>query len=437
MRDAGIFDAAEFERVLRCKNMVKNEISEKCQVEESLKSARLTHWMLILVCATLLSAAFHQREDYSGAINELDSIIDIDMDQFLKDSIQETDKLGRDSEFARGWADGFNLLMRYELDKIGLDVSASDTRVYTACASFDLEQVIYLQRSRLVRDYRDFLIDNIGIDSVDFGAAIVATAFAEKMKNPNILRPGFLPGTKLAFMTFTMNSPIHDPSGTRNFSAEMSLGFQFAEFKHVPVNVTITAPPVWRVDTFEGTEFQNWLRNHDLLNGLVDGQPRRGGFYAADSIFPQLRSVWFDVKDKTPEEAKLVLSEKAQRKISFFGVEIDVALVVVAGPLLVCFILWYLLCVVLHLRRICKHDLHSLSTIPWIPLFAGKIAWVLCFISIPVLPMLTLFLLCWQFRDINGWTQYISWIVTVFSVCLSIICWRAIHELKKSAILSS
>ncbi len=411
--------------------MVKNGISEKCQAEESLKSARFTHWMLILVCATIFVAVY-QREDYSDAIDELKLILKIDIGQFRKDSIQEMDRLGRDSEFARGWADGFNLLMRYELDKIGLDVSAQKTSVYTACASFDLERIRHLQRSRLVRDYRDFLIDNIGVDSVDFGAAKVAEAFAERMKNPNILRPGFLPGTKLAFVIFTMNSPIHDPSGTRNFSAEMSLGFQFAEFKHVPVNVTITAPPVWSVDTFEGTEFQNWLRNHDRLNGLVDGQPRRGGFYAPESIFPHLRSVWSDVKDKTPEEAKLVLSEKGQKKISFFGVEIDARQVVVAGPLLVFVLLWYLWCLVLHLRHICKDDLHSLRNFPWLPLLVGKPAWVLCAISILVFPTLTLLPLCWQFRGINGWTRYISWIVTALSAILSIICYRDLRNLWQS-----
>ncbi len=415
----------------------KNVILEECQAEESLKSARLTHWMLILVCATLFSVAVHQREDYSGAINELDAILDIDMDQFVKDSIQETNRLGRDSEFALGWASGFGLFMRYELDKIGLDVSDSDTRVLAFCASFDLERVRSLQRSHIVRDYRDFLIDNIGVDSVDFGAARVAEALTEKLKDPNILQPDFISGTKLGLMVFNMDLPFHDPSGTRNFSAEMSLGFQFAELKRAPVNVTIPAPPVWRVDTFEGTEFQNWLRNHQLLNRLVDEQDKCGQFYSAESVFPQLRTVWSDVKDKTPEDAKRMLSEKAQRKISFFGVELNVPMVVVVGPLLILFILWYLLCDVLHLRHICKNDLHSLRTFPWLPLFAGKIAWVLCFISIPVLPMLTLFLLCWQFRGINGWIQYISILITILSVCFSIICWYNMHELKKSAILPS
>jgi len=417
--------------------MVKNGISEKCQAEESLKSARLTHWMLILVCATLFSVAVHQREDYTGAINELDAICSIDMDQFVNDSIYETNRLGRDSEFARGWASGFGLLMRYELDKIGLEVSESNTDVIAFCASFDAERVRSLQRSRLIRDYRDFLIDNIGVDSVDFGAARVAEAFAEKMKDPNILRPGFLPGTKLGLMVFNMGPPLHDPSGTRNFSTEMSLMFQFAEEKRAPVNMTITAPSVWQVGTFDDTEFQNWLSNHQLLNRLVDGQPKRGQFYAAESIFPQLRSVWSDVKDKTPEEAKGALSEKAQRKVSFFGVEIDVRKVVVIGPPLVLLILWYLLCLVLHLKRICKHNLHILYTFPWLPLFAGKTARVLCAISIPVLPIVTLCLLWWRFRDINGWTQGISTILTIPSVFLSIICWLAMRDLKKSAILPS
>jgi len=417
--------------------MVKNDISEKCQAEESLKSARLTHWMLILVCATLLSIAVQRREDYSDAMNELEAIIDINMVQFVNDSIQETNKQGRNSEFTIEWASGLNLLMRYELDRIGLDVLEKDVSVSAFCASFDGERVKSLQRSRLISDYRDFLIDNIGVDRVDFGASRVAKAFAEKMKDPNILRPGFLPGTQLGLLVFNMDLPFHDPSGTRNFSAEMYLMFQFAEEKRAPVNITITAPSVWQVDMFDGTDFQSWLSKHNLLDRLVDGKLKRGQFYAAESIFPHLRSVWSGVKDKTPEDAMRVLFEKAQRKVSFFGVEIDVQKVVVAGPILVLVLLWYLWCLVLHLRYICKNDLHSLRNFPWLPLLVGKPACVLCIISILVLPIVTLCLLWWQFRDINGWARYISTITTILSIILSIICWRVIHGLKKSVILQS
>ena len=415
--------------------MVKNGISEKCQVEESLKSARLTHWMLILVCATLLSAAFHQREDYSGAINELEDICKINLDEFIEYSRQEVETLGNGLDLGAVYPKAFHSAMEHELRKAGFVPPSVLGSHEVFFAAFDEEQVKNLQKTRTVKHFRDFLSENIGITFVFVQPETLAKAFVEKIKAAKFKDVNIPSGSRINGMKLVMSHPIYKQPSSNDFYIKAILLYSVEEPQIKSALVVLDNPPVAMTSTHKDTRFQNWL-DKDLLSKLVNlshSEPH----YKAEAIFPNLRQVWSVVENKTPEEAKLALSEKAQRKISFFGVEIDVAMCVVAGPLLVLFILWYLRCLILHLKRVCKHNLHSLCTFPWLPLFAGKIAWMLCAISILVLPTLTLCLLCWQFRDINGWTRYISWIVTVFSLCLSIICWRAIHELKKSAILSS
>ena len=121
--------------------MVKNGISEKCPAEESLKSARLTHWMLILVCATLLSAAFHQREDYSGAINELEDICKINLDEFIEYSRQEVETLGNGLDLGAVYPKAFHSAMEHELRKAGFVPPSVLGSHEVFFAAFDEEQV--------------------------------------------------------------------------------------------------------------------------------------------------------------------------------------------------------------------------------------------------------------------------------------------------------
>jgi hypothetical protein len=409
------------------------------QVEESLKSARLVHHMLIFVCATILAVSLSPSEekDYSGAIAEIDAIRSINLKQFNNDSIQETNRLTDESEFAIDWAAGFGLLMRYELDRIGLDVNESDMSISVACAAFDEEQVKALNRTRLIRNYEDFIVKNIGIHFVDFGAARVAQAFAERLKDPNVLKPDFIPGTKLSFLLFNMTHPYFEPSGTRNFSSQMTLAFQFRELKRPPVEVTISAPKVWAVRTFEGTRFQDWLGKQKLLDGLIGNKLTDGHYYTAESFFPQLRSVWTLVADKVPEEAKRVLQaeeEKSQRKISFFSVEIPATMVVLAGPFLMMVLFTYLFSYLKHLHSIYKTNNDFLRTFPWLPLFPYRISRAVSFALLLLLPLVAFGWLLIKFRHLGEITLCTAILLTLASIVLAYLSWRHILTLRRICI---
>jgi hypothetical protein len=401
-----------------------------CQTKESLKSARLTHWMLILVCATIFSVAVHQREDYSTAINELDDICRINLNKFIEDSRQKVEVLGNGSDLGKVYPKAFHYAMEQDLRKAGFISPNAIGPHEVFFAAFDEGQVRNLQNTRTIKCFRDFILKNIGITFVFVQPETLAKALVEKIKDANL--PS---GSQIKGMKLVMSHPIYKQPNSNDFYIKAILLYSVEEPKINSALVVVDNPPVAMTSTYEDTRFQNWL-DKDLLSKLVNlsnSEPP----YRTEAIFPNLLQVWSLVEDKTPEEAKGVLSEKAQRKITFFGVEIDVSKVVVAGPLIVLVILWYLLRNVLLLKRICKLEPHSLRTFPWLPLFAGKDAYWLCAISM-LLPTLTLCLLCWQFWDINGWKQHMFIIVaTTFSVILSFKCWCVMLNLRKSAIPSA
>jgi hypothetical protein len=408
------------------------------QVEESLKSARLVHRMMMLVCATVLAVALHpsEQKNYSAAIDELEAIRKIDLAKFAKDSIQETNRLAKESEFAVKWAAGFTLLMRYELDQIGLTLEESDARILVFCAVFDLEKVTSLRRTRLIRDYENFLIENIGINYVDFGAARIAEAFAMRMKDPNVLQLDFLPGTKLALMVFKMMPPSFDASETRSLTTEMSLAIQFAKLKRPPVEITISSPSVWGVYTFDGTRFQDWLKRQQLLEQLIEDKMPDGYYSTAEYIFPKLRPIWSLVADKVPEEAIDVLMEeakKSRRIISFFGVEIPASMVVLTGPSLAFILFLYLLSYVKHIQTIYTTETNTLSTFPWLALFPYRVSRIVTFISILLLPPTVFCFLLFQFRHIEARIRYIGLLFTVLSVFMAYFSWRRILCLRKTS----
>jgi hypothetical protein len=325
--------------------------------------------------------------------------------------------------------------MRYELDKIGLTVTDPNIRIFGFCAAFDVERVTSLRRTRLIRDYEDFLIENIGVHSVDFGAARLAEAFAMEMRDPNTLRPDFLPGTKLSLMSFNMMPPSFVPSGTRNLTTEMTLGVQFAKLKRSPINITITAPRVWAMEIFNGTQFQDWLDRQQLLNQLVGDKMSSSRYHTAESIFPHLRPVWSLVADKVPEEAKRVLLaevDKSRRRISLLGVEVDASMVVLAGPLLSFWLFLYLLSYVRHLQRICQTDANSLCTFLWLPLFPDLIAKMVSFVSILLLPFVVFIWLLIRFKEISTITLCVAILFTALSLLTAYFTWCRILALRNT-----
>lgn len=403
------------------------------QIEESLKSARLTHWILILVCATVLSLAFSPPDElsYSDANNELDAICKINLNKFIEESLQKVESLGTGLDIGAVYPKAFDYAMRHELEKAGFkppSVLGAHEVFFTA---FDEGQVRNLLKTRTVGDFRDFLSENIGNTFVFVQPETLAAALVEKIKDANIPT-----GSQIKGMKLVMSRPVYRQPRSNYFHIRAILLFSVEEPNINSALVVVDDPPVAMTSTYGETRFQNWLEKEGLLSSLIDPN-YAGPPYKAEAIFPNLRPVWDLVADKTPEGAKRVLSDKvkeAQGKIAFFGVSIDAPKVVVIGPILVLLTLWYLWHLALHIRRICKPD--DLCKFPWLPLFSSKglILALIWRLSILVLPTFTLCLLYWRFRGIKGWPQYTPIILLPLVFYHSFRCWRIILSFRKSAL---
>ena len=402
------------------------------QVEETLKSARLVHRMLMLVCATVLAVFVspHEEKDYSSAIDEVDAIVKIDLDQFINSSLQQVKSLAKGMDLANAYQRAFDSAIRHELEKEGFIPPTSQSLNHEVfLPAFDESYVRYLLHGGTIENYRDFISENMGVEYVFVQPEHLATAFVDKIHDMNIP-----PASKIIGMKLVMSPPFYTKHKPKTFRFKMILILAVLKPNLGSYLLVVEDPPVSLVDTFDETRFQDWLRRQQLLDLLVEDKMPDGHYHTAESIFPQLRSVWSLVDDKVPEEAKRVLLtevEKSRRRISFFGVEIPALMVVLAGPFLAVVLFLYLLSYVQHLQSISKTETNTLSTFPWVALFPYIASRIVTFASILLLPPAAFGLLLWRFWHIGVIILFFALVLSIGSLVLAIACYRKILVLRK------
>lgn len=405
------------------------------QVEETLKSARIVQRMLMLVCATVLVVALYPSEekDYSGAIAEVDTIVKIDLDQFINSSLQQVKSLATGMDLANAYKRAFESAIRHELEQEGFIYPPSQPLNHEVfLPAFDENYVRSLLHNGTIEDYRDFISENMGIEYIFVQPEYLATAFVKKIHELNIP-----PTSKITGIKLVMSPPLYTKHKPKTFHLKMILILAVLKPNLGSYLLVVENPPVSLLDTFDETRFQDWLNSQKLLDRLVEGKLGDRHFYTAESIFPQLRSVWSLVADKVPEEAKQVLSgevEKSRRSISFHGVEIDASMVVVAGPLLAVMLFLYLLSYAGHLKRIYHNDTDSFCTFPWLPLFTDRISPTVSFASIVILPFVAFSLLLWRFRHIGVIILFFALVLSIGSIVLAIDCYLKIIFLRSKVV---
>jgi len=403
------------------------------QVEETLKSARIVHHMLMLVCATVLVVAVYPSEekDYSAAIAEVDAIVKIDLDQFINSSVQRVKSLAKGMDLAKAYQRAFDSAIRHELKQQGFIPPPSQSLNHEVfLPAFDEDYVTTLLHGGTIEDYRDFISENMGVEYVFVQPEQLARTFVSKMQDTNIP-----PASKINGMKLVMSPPLYAKHTPKSFRLKVVLILTVPEPNLGSYLLVVEDPPVSLVDTFDETRFQDWLRKQELLDRLVERKIADGHYHTTESIFPQLRSVWSLVADKVPEEAKRVLLaevEKSRRRIPFFGVEIPASMVVLAGPFLALVLFLYLLSYAQHLQRIWKTETNRLCSFPWMPLFPDIISQRVSFGSILLLPLLAFGLLLVRFWHIGAVTLCVAVVVTVLSVVSAYFTWCRLVALRKT-----
>jgi hypothetical protein len=402
------------------------------QVEESLKSARLIHRFLMLLCASVLAAALYppEEKDYSGAIAEIDTIVKIDLDGFVNNSLRHVKSLAKGMDLVDAYQRAFNSAIRRELKKEGFvfpSIQPLNHEVFLP--AFDEDFVRSLLHSGTIEDYRDFIAENMGIEYVFVQPEFLATAFVKKIRELYIPPENKIIGTQLI-----MPRPLYRKHEPKYLNMTLILAVLMPNSNIGSYLVVVEDPPVSLTSTFNETRFQDWLDKQQLLERLVGHRMPDSRYHTAESIFPQLRSVWSLVEDKVPEEAKRVLlveAEKSLRTISFFNVEIPASMVVLAGPLLAVMLLLYLLSHVGHLQRICHTDTDLFCMFPWLPLFPDRISLTVFFISILLLPLIAFGCLLVRFWHVGAIIMCVAIPLTLVSIVLAYLSWRRILALRR------
>jgi hypothetical protein len=329
----------------------------------------------------------------------------------------------------------FDSAIRHELEQEGFIYPPSQSLNHEVfLPAFDEDYVRSLLHSGTINDYRDFISENMGIESVFVQPEYLAKAFVKKIHELNIPPTDKINGIKLV-----MSPPLYTKHKPKTFHLKMILLLAVLKPKVKP-NIgsylaVVENPPVSLVNTFDKTRFQDWLGEQQLLDRLVEDKRTGSHYHTAESIFPQLRSVWSLVADKVPEEAKRVLQaeiEKSSRRISFFGVEIPTKMVVLTGPFLAFVLFMYLWSYAKHLQRIYQPNTDSLWTFPWLPLFPDSISWAVSFASILVLPLVAFVWLLVKFRHVGTITLCFAIPLTLASIALAYLSWRRILVLKRT-----
>ncbi len=223
-----------------------------------------------------------------------------------------------------------------------------------------------------------------------------------------------------------MGSPDYSSDGSRSFSGVVTAMLMFTEPKLATFRADVQNPPVWTTGKYAETTFKRWLSRHGLLNKIVGRQ--RG-----ELLFPNLRPLWSVVADKTPEEAKRILMEKAiasRRQVSLLGVQLDARMLIVAAPMITTIIYLFFLSYLLHYKRICDGEWNALREFPWLLLFPGVIHNVASK-ALFFLPSLVLLLLVFRvvwYQDIGGWPLLVGGVFTVFSIKLASPSVRPCHK---------
>ncbi len=417
---------------------MKAEIStpsaQSACIQESLKSTRLLHGTLVLVCASVLAVVVSPRteSDYSAAIAELNTLAGIDLSQFIEDSRQKVQSLAKEMDLATAYRNAFDTAMRHELEQAGLALPNPTLDHEIFLPVFDEDYVRGVSHGGKVEKYRDLISENTGVEYIFVEPTYLAAAFVSKIRDMN-----FPPGARITGMKLVMRPPLYASHAPKTFHLSMALILAVLKPTIGSYLAVVEDPPVSSVSTFDGTRIQDWLRKKQFLDRLVDNRGGDQRSYTAEFILPWLRSVWSLVADKAPEEAKRVLLaevERSRRRVSLLGVEIDTQMVIFAGPLLVAVLFTSLLSHVRHLQRICQADANLLCTFPWLPLFPDVLSRLLSLLTIILLPIVALSLLLFRLRHIGVVALCIAIPLSVTSVALACACLHQIRTLRKRQI---
>lgn len=149
----------------------------------------------------------------------------------------------------------------------------------------------------------------------------------------------------------------------------------------------------------------------------------------------EVHEVWDDIRDDDLPRAILRLEgmeSRTARSVEITSLHIPSALVPVAGPLVLWFLLLSLLSHVRHIGEISASDREMLKTFGWEPLYPSVTARILTFASIVLLPVIAVVLLMIYAPSLSRILWILALMPTILVVGTTVVLWIAFQQIRRS-----
>lgn len=391
-------------------------------MEECLKTARSAHWALILMCLAILifTETPDKSEKYRKAMQELEALQVLDLQAFAVRSSTLLDE-PVDAEHMTRLVD---TLVSYEYpDKNSLSAASNLTAKGRALWLAEkppqdgtLEEIFaYLQRGRVILMYPD--------------EKHLCSDFAQKAK----LGDGDFELVELTVGFLLSGKELWD----RPFSYLVTIQSKRGGMIHeVRGQIRAQQHHDQRAQSFS----ELWGPNvsGDLKNRLGVLLVDRGG---REVLFPELRSVWQDVRKEKPLLALPILEEKESSvprllHIPTLGFSLDASIVGIFGPVAGLAAALWLLASLLNIQALGPLDRQALGSFSWFTLFDTWPSRIITFVTFNVLPVLAYGLLVYRFyvsRVGPSWEMIICFLGSCGVFALAVIAYWRVSVLKKRA----
>jgi len=373
-------------------------------MEETLKSLRLIHQLVIIATATIIvfAVAPDRSAQYVDALDELSALRQVSFDDFpgyVHWLMREQEE--QDNQFVRNV------------------VRSANISVPTRPAphfSMPLYCVPCGPAGNTLRDLESFLNQSQLVVGVKIERDEKATLRQIVAGLP------WAQGVKLIGMEFyaletSLRGPY--PDGTMLLPISPRLGQN-----HGRVDLILSQPggtepmrlsvkiPYYSAARQMGRYAIDWLRQQPTGQGLIETSPQ------IDRVFPKLKVFWKQLERMTPNEASRFLEEKldsARGQLSFFGISVDTAIAAWVGPGTSLLLLLFFVAHVRHLSAV-NEQCALLKTYPWIALFPDTLSKTLTSLSLLSLPVANVLLLVrsWSVHDWRAWPGIVFTAVVAF-----------------------
>lgn len=391
-------------------------------MNETLKTIRLIHQILIIASAALLAFALspYNATHYRSAISELTLLKRLEIKGYVEfaGNVAQDDVMKDDAE---AWK---TLIVR--------------SSKMSPSANFKMHPSFYAERpvgDATMEDYRRFFEEKNRIEYVYAGAngdiseiektfSIIPTQSISSVSDIWFKLPQEIPRVGV--------NPLdrNDLAIANPISPETIIKYEVWVSREGEVGSSMYPGEVdtiaWkRIDDTYGMQ---WLRlQSEIYSGLVQ---TRGEY---EVLFPGVKEYWNYVSTMTPTQALQFLQEKSdssQKALTFLGLAVPKLITVWAGPLILSMITLFFISHVKHLNREAGGNVSFIKTFPWIALFPDSLSRVLTIFSIAIFPIISSGAVVWASANESGTASILGACITVLNFAASIACLLEIGRLR-------